>query len=191
MLILGRTFAVVAIVMITVTPLSSARAQASLRVDEHSRRVVGIVGIGASTAPGAQAVVRFDFETTAGLVSVRWLFSRERLVTVLAALPNERNTDLGIQYGIASQIGGPFTLSLSAGVSFLSVVRRGRVKSSGFLSPTRHEKSVSRRLGIPFDVGIRIGPSHRLGAIIGIAGTFAGTESFGGPVVGISVPGSY
>ncbi len=191
MLTPGQTLAVAVLVLVPVIGTPLASAQSSSTSDRDIPRVTGTFAYGASTAPGGQGLVRFDVDTGYGQVSGRWFFSRERLFTVFGALPNERNTDVGLQYGFVSEIAGPVSLSLSAGVSFLTVVRRGRVESAGFLRPTRHEKLVERYAGIPFDIQLRVGQPDRIRLMVGIAGTFAGTESFGGPVFGFSLPGNY
>jgi hypothetical protein len=153
----------------------------SARITHVSHSTWFSVGLGGcSVGPAAQ--LQFSIIHKKAFLSVRGLFSKERLLTLFGDLKSPENSisDIGILCGIRSAIQGGF-VSFSAGMSRVAGVQRGKyLYSTGFFLDAKdvYERISINTMGIPFEAKITL-DAGKWGIGIGVSGNVNSKLSYG------------
>jgi len=105
----------------------------------------GGVGVCSGSIPLSLGAI-LSYQTGTKLISIRYVYNTEFL-RILGPEPDERIQDFGALYGIILKKTTKSLVSISGGISFVSVVRRGKPIYDGFRI-SEYEKLIYQTVGV-------------------------------------------
>jgi hypothetical protein len=102
-------------------------------------------GFGAGTSGGAAGVI-ISWQSGRGVLSIRYTYNEE--INIFGPDPPNAVEDVGVLYGIALVKAPRDLVAISAGISSVSGVRRGRYLGNYGLFSDKYEKSTYKTIGV-------------------------------------------
>lgn len=131
---------------------------------------------------GPLLLAGLEVETRYGLFVGRTTRNFETLPLLFPSKePVEMNTELGVLYGRRLDISSVISVSAAAGVSSVSIIRRGK-----FVSDRQYERLETTRIGFPAELRMRFKDNRGWGgAFVSLVGNVNTMESYGGLMIGL------